>query len=68
LLAIVDPDLDATGITRLGRARTLHATTKWRVRVVLAALATAWMTQAPELIEKLLRLAATDGWTSALPY
>jgi 4-amino-4-deoxy-L-arabinose transferase-like glycosyltransferase len=36
--------------------------------VAVLALTTAWATQAPDLIHRLLRLAAPDGWQSALQY
>ncbi|MFN7979292.1 MAG: hypothetical protein U0P30_14240 [Vicinamibacterales bacterium] len=36
--------------------------------VVVALLAVAWTSQAPELVSALLRLRAPDGWTAALPY
>lgn len=49
--------LSNAGVSRLAAAA-----------VIVALLAIAWTSQAPELVSALLRLRAVDGWTAALPY
>jgi 4-amino-4-deoxy-L-arabinose transferase-like glycosyltransferase len=49
-----------------------HGPVRGRARVVaillIGLLAAAWIVQAPELLNRLARLAQPDGWRSGLPY